>query len=41
MTNYDIEKNEKCKNILRTNGFEYNSVIGCNEVWINYKNKNK
>jgi hypothetical protein len=39
MTNYDIEKNEKCRNILRTNGFEYNSVIGCNEIWINNKNK--
>jgi FkbM family methyltransferase len=38
---HDKEKNEKCRNLLKSKGFEFDMVIGCNEVWINHKNNNR
>jgi len=39
ISNYDPVRNEKCRTILKENGFEFISSIGINEVWINNKNK--
>lgn len=36
---HDIEKDEACREILRQNGFNLDSEIGCNEVWINKNNR--
>lgn len=30
-----IERNEDCRNLLKSNGFDFEMVLGCNEVWIN------
>lgn len=32
---FDENKNELCREILRKNNFEFDMVIGCNEVWVN------
>jgi FkbM family methyltransferase len=34
-----IDRNNECKEILLSNEFEFIEKIGCNEVWINKKNK--
>lgn len=34
-----VEKLNECKEILLHNGFEFDSEVGCNEIWINKKNK--
>jgi FkbM family methyltransferase len=39
MSDYNLEKNQECRDIMISNGFEFDMVIGCNEVWINHKNK--
>lgn len=39
MTKYDLDKNQKCREVMSMNGFEFDMLIGCNEVWINHKNK--
>jgi FkbM family methyltransferase len=33
---YNLEKNEKCRNILIKNGFTFNKKISINEYWINH-----
>jgi FkbM family methyltransferase len=37
--NQDLDKNQKCRDFLISKGFEFDMEIGCNEVWINKKNK--
>jgi FkbM family methyltransferase len=37
--NFDLIKDENCRKILADNGFEFEMSIGCNELWINKKNK--
>ena len=35
MHNIDIENENKCRQVLINNGFEYHNKIICNEIWIN------
>jgi hypothetical protein len=35
MDKYNPTKDEECRKILSLNGFEFDSEIGINEVWIN------
>ena len=35
MAEYDFEKNDMCRKVLSDNNFEFKSIIGCNEIWIN------
>ena len=39
MEGHDKEKDEKCREILKNNGFELSFPLGCNEVWVNENNK--
>ena len=39
MAKFNLEKDEACRTFLRNIGFEFDMEIGCNEVWINHKNK--
>ena len=39
VNNEYINRINKCTDILTKNGFEFIEKIGCNEVWINKKNK--
>jgi FkbM family methyltransferase len=34
-----VAKNEKCRDLMRSKGFVFKETVGCNEVWINIKNK--
>lgn len=36
---HDLDKDEACREILRQNGFNFSSDLGCNEIWINKNNK--
>lgn len=41
---YDEHRNELCREIMRNNQFEFDMIIGINEVWINkkfFKNENR
>ncbi len=37
MAKHDLNKDEECRVILKSKGFEFDSILGCNEVWINKK----
>lgn len=39
MAQHDLVKDENCREILRINNFEFDSIIGCNEVWVNKTDK--
>jgi FkbM family methyltransferase len=39
MAKYESNKDEDCRKFLISKGFEFDSIIGCNEVWINKNNK--
>jgi hypothetical protein len=39
MAGHDKEKDEKCREILKNNGFKLSFPLGCNEVWVNENNK--
>jgi FkbM family methyltransferase len=32
---HDIDRNEKCRELLKSKNFTFNNILGCNEVWIN------
>jgi len=38
MAKFNLEKDEKCRDFLRSKGFVYDMDLGCNEVWINKNN---
>ncbi len=38
ISKYDEKKDQECRDFLKSKGFEFDSNVGCNEVWINKKN---
>lgn len=39
ISKYDEKKDQECRDFLKSKGFEFDSNVGCNEVWINKKFK--
>jgi FkbM family methyltransferase len=38
MAKHELDKDESCRDFLKSKGFIFDMFIGCNEVWINKKN---